>query len=129
VTSLPRALHRARIAGNLSLLTSAGTLVCCTIPAVLIAVGAGTVLGSAVATFPAIVWLSEYKELVFGIAAAMLLIAGAMQWRARYAPCPPDAARARACLRARRLSRVVYSISVLVFGVGAFFAFALPVLD
>jgi len=32
-------------------------------------------------------------------------------------------------MRARGLSRVVYSISVLVFGVGAFFAFVLPAFD
>ena len=37
----PATLRSARAAGYLSLLTSAGTLVCCTLPALMVAVGAG----------------------------------------------------------------------------------------
>jgi len=125
---LPRALRHAEVAGGLSLLTSAGTLVCCTIPALLVAIGAGATLASAISVFPALVLLSEYKFVVFGAAGAMLAVAGAMQWRARSAPCPTDPAQAIACGRVRRVSMLVYATSLLVFGIGAFFAFVLPLL-
>lgn len=124
--SVPSELRQAEVVGSLSLLTSAGTLVCCTIPALLVAIGAGAVLASAVTVFPALVWLSEYKLAVFGVAGAMLVMAGVLQWRARSLPCPADPALAAACARTRRVSRTIYAVSVVVFGIGALFAFVLP---
>ena len=118
--------RRAAYAGFASLLTSAGTLVCCALPALLVAVGAGAVLASAVAAFPALVWVSEYKEAIFAGAAVMLLLAGVMQWRSRALPCPVDPALAKACMRTRRTGLTVYLVSVGVFAVGALFAFVLP---
>ena len=128
MTKGPEGLRDAEIAGYASLVTSAGTLVCCTIPALLVALGAGAVLASAVTAFPALVWLSEHKLAVFGAAAVMLCIAGVLQWRARAAPCPPDPAQAAACRRTRAASGIVYAVSVATFAVGALFAFVLPVL-
>jgi hypothetical protein len=52
--------------------------------------------------------------------------AGVLQWRLRFAPCPLDPQLRRACLRTRRWSRWVWSASVLLFVVGAFFAFVAP---
>ena len=124
--SVPSELRQAEVVGSLSLLTSAGTLVCCTIPALLVAIGAGAVLASAVTVFPALVWLSEYKLAVFGVAGAMLVMAGILQWRARSLPCPADAALAAACARTRRVSRAIYAVSVAIFGIGTLFAFVLP---
>jgi len=57
-----------------SLFASGGTLVCCALPALLVALGAGAVLSSLVAVLPQIVWLSEHKAAVFGTAAAMLAL-------------------------------------------------------
>ena len=125
---LPTELRRAEFAGAVSLLTSAGTLVCCTLPALLVALGAGAVLASAVSAFPALVWLSEYKLAVFGAAGAMLAVAGALQWRSRFIACPPDPALAAACARTRRVSRSIYAVSVTIFGIGALFAFVLPLI-
>ncbi|MGH6623220.1 MAG: hypothetical protein ACREBN_04575 [Burkholderiaceae bacterium] len=128
MSEAPAQLRTAAVAGYASLLTSTGTLVCCAIPALLVAVGAGAVLASAVSAFPALVWLSEYKALVFGAAGLMLAAAGALQWRARSLPCPADPAQAATCIRTRRVSGAVYLFSVVVFLVGAFFAFGLPLL-
>jgi hypothetical protein len=110
----------------LSLATSSGTLVCCALPALLVALGAGAALSSLVSVFPQLVWLSEHKGWVFGIAAAMLAMAGGLQWRARFAPCPLDPALRKACLRTRRVSLAVYLLSVALFAVGGGFAFVLP---
>jgi uncharacterized iron-regulated membrane protein len=111
-----------------SLVTSSGTLVCCTIPALLVALGAGSTLISLTSTFPQLIWMSAHKALIFGIAGVMLLLAGTMQWRGRSAPCPVDPALAQACTRARQQSHWVYAISVALYAIGALFAFVLPAL-
>jgi hypothetical protein len=111
-----------------ALFTSTGTLVCCTLPALLVALGAGSALAGLVSVFPQIVWLSEHKALVFGLAGAMLAVAGTLQWRNRRAPCPIDPALRDACLRTRALSARVYAVSVLLFALGAWFAFVMPLL-
>jgi hypothetical protein len=105
-----------------------GTLVCCVLPAVLVSIGAGATLVGLVSAFPQLVWLSEHKVLVFGIAGALLLISGLLIWRARRLPCPVDPVAARACIRLRRLSAVVYVIALVCFGAGVVFAFVLPAL-
>ena len=51
-----------------TLAASAGTLVCCVLPAVMVALGAGASLAGLVTTFPQLIWLSERKALVFGVA-------------------------------------------------------------
>ncbi len=110
----------------LSLFASAGTLVCCALPALLVTLGMGAALAGFVGGFPQIVWLSEYKGLVFGFAALMLSAAGFMQYRARNLPCPADPAQAKACMRLRRVSWWIYGFSVLCFATGFFFAFIAP---
>jgi len=109
-----------------ALLASSGTLVCCALPALLVALGAGAALSSLVSAVPQLVWLSEHKAMVFGSAAVMLAAAGALQWRARSAPCPIDPTLRNACLRTRAMSRRVYLASLLLFGVGGWFAFVQP---
>ena len=112
----------------ISLLASSSTLVCCALPAMLVAVGAGAALSSLVSAVPQLVWLSERKEILFPSVAVMLLAAGALQWRNRHAPCPTDPRLRAACLRTRRVSTGLYLFSVGVFLIGGFFAFALPML-
>jgi hypothetical protein len=112
-----------------SLVAASGTLVCCAIPALLVAVGAGAALASVVSAFPQLVWLSENKELVFGIAAAAIAVAGAMQWRNRHAPCPTEPRLRDACLRTRKFSARMFLASVACLAVGAWFAFVQPVIS
>lgn len=110
----------------LTLLTSSGTLVCCVLPAVMVAVGAGAALAGLVTAVPQLVWLSEHKPAVFGMAFALLALSGAMLWRARGLPCPSDPALARACMGLRRASAVMWFIAVACTTLGAVFAFVLP---
>ncbi|MES2958067.1 MAG: hypothetical protein V4792_07755 [Pseudomonadota bacterium] len=112
-----------------ALFTSGGTLVCCALPALLVALGAGAALSSLVSVFPQIVWLSEHKTEVFALAAAMLAAAGALQWRARSAPCPIDPGLRDACLRTRRVSRHTYFVALGLFAFGSWFAFVQPLFD
>lgn len=112
----------------LALFTSSGTLICCAIPALLVAVGAGAALSSLIATVPQLVWFSEHKAVVFLTAGIMLAVSGVLQWQARRLPCPADPALAHACQRTRRTSLMVYFLSVSIFSIGGFFAFIAPLI-
>ncbi len=109
-----------------SLFASSSTLVCCALPALLVALGAGATLSSLVAVFPQVVWLSEHKEVLFLFAGLMMLASGALQWRNRNAPCPLDPTLRDACLRTRKTSVSVFKISVALYLVGGWFAFVQP---
>lgn len=96
------------------------------LPAVLVSLGAGAAVVSLVNAVPQLVILSEHKLVVFGIAAALLALSGAMLWRARKLPCPADPRLAESCLRLRKASMTLYAISLGAFALGAAFVFLLP---
>jgi hypothetical protein len=108
---------------TLSLFTSAGTLVCCALPALLVTLGAGAALAGLVSTAPWLIALSKYKAWTFGLSGAMILFAGFMRWKARNAPCPIDTKQAAACGRLRKVSGWIYWASVVIWAIGFFFAF------
>ncbi len=110
----------------LSLFTSGSTLICCALPATLVAIGSAATLTALVGSFPQLIWLSEHKSLVFGLAGSMLVIAGYLQWQTRNAPCPADPVLAAVCAKTRKNALKIYWISVGIFSVGAFFAFVAP---
>ncbi len=110
----------------LSLFASSSTLVCCALPALLVALGAGAALSSLVSVFPQVVWLSEHKEGLFAFAGLAMAASGALQWRNRNAPCPTDPMLRQACLSTRKTSLRLYVFSVLVYLVGGWFAFVQP---
>jgi hypothetical protein len=97
-------LTRNVILSTATLLGSAGTLVCCVLPAVLVTLGAGAALAGLVTAFPQLVWLSEHKPLVFGSACALLIASGVATWYSRTLPCPTEPAAAESCQRLRRIN-------------------------
>ena len=107
----------------LSLFGSMSTLICCALPALLVSIGAGATLVSLLGKFPEIIWVSEHKKGVFSFAALMLILSGFAQWSARNEPCPIDVDQAKACMSARRNSRMIYFASLIIFLIGAGFAF------
>lgn len=127
-SALDGGLRQGLWASLLSVFTSSGTLVCCALPALLVSLGAGATLAGLVSRFPQLVWLSEQKAGVFTLAGLMLILAGVLQWRARFLPCPADARLAAACLRTRRVSAWIYGFSLVAYATGAGFAFLLPAL-
>jgi hypothetical protein len=108
-----------------TLLASTATLLCCVLPAVLVSLGAGAVLVGLVSSFPQLVWLSEHKAGVFAIAGILLAASGVLIWRARGLPCPVEPDAARVCTRLRRISAVLYGVSLVSFAAGSLFAFVL----
>ena len=113
-------------AAALSLMASTSTLLCCALPALFVALGAGAALAGLVSAAPWLVWLSAHKALTFGPAGGLLLLAGGLLWRARSLPCPADARLAAACARVRKASIAIYAVAVLFYLLGLGFAFLLP---
>lgn len=109
----------------LTLLASGGTLVCCVLPAVMVALGAGAALAGLVTAVPQLIWLSEHKMGVFGVAFAALALSGLTLWRSRILPCPADPQLAITCQRLRRVSMGVWAVAALCTAVGFVFAFLL----
>lgn len=113
----------------LSVFASSSTLICCALPAAMVGLGAGAALSGLVSAVPQLVWLSEHKVPIFGIAGALLAVSGLVQWQARRSlECPADPALAEACATTRDISVWAWWASVAIYAVGAFFAFAAPLL-
>lgn len=126
---MKRLMQRNIGVAGAALLASSATLLCCVLPAALVALGAGAALIGLIAAVPQLVWLSEHKALVFGIAGTLLFLSGVLLWRARTLPCPTDPDAARACTRLRAASHWIYGVAAIIFVVGALFAFVLPALQ
>ena len=126
--SEPKFVRNAGLAAG-ALLMSSSTLLCCVLPAVLVALGAGATLAGLITAVPQLIWLSEHKPLVFGVAAALLAISGIALSLGRRAPCPADPKVARSCRRLRRISVIAYALAFSSFLLGAAFAFLLPLLE
>lgn len=122
-----KSLVAARRINAFTLLTSSSTLICCALPATLVGIGAVATLTSLVTAFPQLIWISEHKVIVFGLAGSMLLLAGVIQWRTRKLPCPTDPYSARQCEKTRKQSLWVYWGSLGLFLIGCFFAFIAPI--
>ena len=110
-----------------TLFFSLSTLLCCALPALFVALGFGATFVSLLGAFPQLIWFSEHKTPIFIVSAFLL---GGTWLARRIAPqeCPADPALAAACARARRLSSIIFGISVAAFVVGGFFAFIAPLL-
>jgi hypothetical protein len=111
-----------------ALLASSATLLCCVLPAVLVSLGAGAALVGLVSAVPQLIWLSEHKALVFGLAGVLLMLSAIVLWNARRLPCPTDPQLARSCMRLRALSNRLWGVAAIAYAIGSIFAFLLPAL-
>jgi uncharacterized iron-regulated membrane protein len=111
-----------------ALLASSATLLCCVLPAVLVSLGAGAALVGLVSAVPQLIWLSEHKALVFGLAGVLLILSAIVLWNARRLPCPTDPQLARSCMRLRALSNRLWTVAALAYAIGTIFALLLPAL-
>jgi len=124
--SKARLALRETAAPTAALLTSLSTLICCTLPAIMITLGMGAALSSLTANIPQLIWMSEHKALVFGGSFVLLCLAWLVRYLTRNMPCPADPALAKSCLRLRRLGGWVLYAGFGVWAIGAFSAFVLP---
>ena len=124
--SRARLALRETAAPTVALVTSLSTLVCCTLPAVMITLGMGAALSSLTSNVPQLIWLSAHKGLVFGGSLVLLSLAWGVRYLTRDMPCPADPALAKACTRLRAIGGWVLYLGFAVWAVGAFSAFILP---
>jgi mercuric ion transport protein len=108
----------------LTLFTSAGTLVCCALPILLVTLGMGAAVASLTSSAPWLVALSEHKIWVFGVSFVMLLLCAWFIYRPGRS-CPADPDLARTCARIDTVNQWIYWSSVTVWLVGFFAAFLL----
>ncbi|MEP1231526.1 MAG: hypothetical protein ABJG88_12695 [Litorimonas sp.] len=117
---------RETAAPTIALLTSLSTLICCTLPAVMITLGMGAALSSLTSNVPQLIWLSAHKPLVFGGSFILLGFAWLARYLTRNMPCPADPVMARTCTRLRKFGGWILYSGFVVWAVGAFSAFILP---
>ena len=114
---------RATFSAFVSLFTSAGTLVCCALPALFVTLGLGAALAGLVNAVPQLVWFTEHKAYFFAFAGIMLAASAWLQWKNRNAPCPVDPRAAAACMTLRRRSKIILGVSIAIYLAGFYFAF------
>lgn len=105
-----------------TLLFSGGTLICCTLPILLVSLGLGASVAYITHALPWLVVLSRHKIWIFAIAGAYLLATGWVIYRPGRS-CPTDPELARLCQRADRLNRIVLWLAVGVYSIGFFMAY------
>ena len=115
-----------KVVNYLTLFASSGTIFCCALPALLVSIGAGAALSSLISVFPQLVILSAYKIPIFIGAFIMLIISGIIQYFVRSLPCPTDKTLAINCIQTRKVSLIIYYVSLGIFSIGLLFAFILP---
>lgn len=111
------------------LFASATTLLCCALPILLVSLGMGAVAASLYGEyFPWLQWFGRNEAITFGATALILLIAG---W-ALYRPdrtCPADPELAKACNTTHKWNIRFFWGSVIIWNIGAFAAFVLPIIQ
>lgn len=104
--------------------TSFSTLLCCALPSLMVAIGAGSTLVSLFTHWPWMITISEYKEVTWFVAGSLLSFNGWRLWKNRNAPCPLDPDLARTCAQARHFSLWLWGGSMIIYIVGVGWALA-----
>ena len=110
----------------ISLFLSTSTLVCCAMPALFVALGAGASFASLMSFLPFLAILSQYKIAITCFAAVMLIIAGFANFKSQYAPCPTDPQLAKLCMQTRRRSAFIFALSITIFTLSTIFTYIVP---
>jgi hypothetical protein len=113
---------RSKALAALSLFTSSGTLLCCALPTLLVALGLGAVVAGAVSSVPGLAALTRHKTWVFLTAGLLLGLNWALEFRRPAPACPADGG-ASACETAGRFSRMALWVSTVLFLIGATMAY------
>jgi mercuric ion transport protein len=123
---------RSALLSYLSLFTSAGTLLCCALPSVLVLFGLGSSVASMLSFVPWLVTLSRHKQWTFGISGVLIALSFFNMYyiapliRANQ-ECTPE--NPTACADASRISKMMLWVSAGIYLVGFFVAYVLgPIL-
>jgi hypothetical protein len=107
-----------------ALFTSTGTLICCALPAAVAAFAGGAAVTSMISTFPWMVPLSRHKIWIFIGSALMITLSGILIYRPQgNVAC--SITGGEGCEVAGRFTKFMFWASVIIYGSGTFFAYAL----
>ena len=111
-----------------SLFTSSATLLCCAIPALLSVIAGGAAVSAFASTFPWLIPLSQNKDWLFLGAGTLLLVNAFLTLRPKgKVACAITGGKG--CEVAGNMTKRIFWVSVTIYAVGAFAAYALvPVL-
>ena len=110
----------------ISLFASSSTLICCALPAIFVVLGAGASFASLITVFPFLITLSQYKLYITLFALIMLVLAGYINYKTFYMPCPTDPELGKLCMKTRKRSRYIYYLSLLLFIFATIFTYIIP---
>ena len=110
----------------ISLFASSSTLICCALPAIFVVLGAGASFASLITLFPFLITLSQYKLYITLFALIMLVLAGYINYKTFYMPCPADPELGKLCMKTRKRSRYIYYLSLLLFIFATIFTYIIP---
>lgn len=99
------------------LLLSAGTLVCCALPLLLVSVGVGASVAALTSAAPWLVVLSAHKGWIF-TASGLAITGGAFLMYRPGRTCPADPHLAALCARADRWNRIALAIAAAIWFIG-----------
>lgn len=103
--------------GWLALFASTGTLICCALPILLVALGFGSVVAALTSHYPLLVTLSEYEGWMFGISAFLLGLAAWIIW-GRQVHCSTEPNLVARCNHARLINQRVFWLAVIIWSIG-----------
>ena len=107
----------------LVLFASSSTLVCCAIPALLVAIGATGALISLFSNIPFLITISENKEIVFIISGLLIITAFWTQRKDEIDSCELDDSLTMSCNNLKKINKKILYSSLFIYLVGLFFAF------
>ena len=114
--------------GVLSLLGSTSTLICCVLPALIATIAGGSAVGAMLTLFPWLIPLSQYKVWIFGGSGTLIILTGLLIRNSdakTTCEITPHSGSKTPCDTTSTWARWLFRISVVIYLIGAFFAFAL----
>lgn len=106
--------------GWVLLFTSAGTLLCCALPIVLMSLGLGAAAATLYANLPFLPAIGIYKGWVSIFSGIILIVAGWLLYRPGRT-CPTDPQLAAKCMTSRRWNLTFFWLALIIWLFGVFF--------
>lgn len=112
-------MKRVRITGFswVTLFITMGTLLCCALPIILVALGMGAAVAALIGIFPFLIILTKHKIWIFVISGVLLLMNAFILWRSAKS-CPTDPTLAVICERAQIWNKRIYLAAVMIWLIG-----------
>jgi len=114
---------REKIVSFFSLFGSTATLLCCALPATLSIIAGGAAVGSLISVFPWLIPLSRYHSWIFLIAGILLLVNGIFVLSPK-GKVACSITGGKGCEIAGGFSKWMFWFSIVLYGIGVFFAYA-----